>query len=81
MNTSNAFGYFVGALMAPALLRRFGAGSVLVFGSLFASVFMAMSGFFTDSVWLLSQRALAGVASALVFVCGGVLAARLGATD
>lgn len=81
MNTSNAFGYFVGALMAPALLRRFGSGSVLVFGSLFASVFMAMSGFFTDSVWLLSQRALAGVASALVFVCGGVLAARLGATD
>jgi len=81
MNTSNAFGYFIGALMAPALLRRFGAGSVLVIGSLLASVFMALSGFFTDSVWLLAQRALAGIASALVFVCGGVLAARLGATD
>lgn len=52
MNTSNAFGYFIGALMAPALLRRFGAGSVLVIGSLLASVFMALSGFFTDSVWL-----------------------------
>ncbi len=81
MNTANALGYFIGALLAPALLRRFGAGAVLVVGALFASVFMAMSGFFTDSVWLLSQRAFAGVASALVFVAGGVLAARLGATD
>ena len=81
MNTSNALGYFIGALLAPMLLRRFGAGAVLVVGALFASVFMAMSGFFTDSVWLLSQRAFAGIASALVFVAGGVLAARLGATD
>lgn len=81
MNTSNALGYFIGALLAPTLLRRFGAGAVLVTGSLLASVFMLMSGFFTDSVWLLTQRAFAGIASALVFVAGGVLAARLGALD
>ena len=29
MNTSNALGYFIGALLAPMLLRRFGAGAVL----------------------------------------------------
>ncbi len=49
MNTSNAAGYLIGALLTPLLLRRASAGT--------------------------------GVASALVFITGGVLAARLGATQ
>jgi len=81
MNTSNALGYFVGALMTPLLMRRFNAASVMVTGALLASLFMALSGFFTDSVMLLVQRWLAGVASAWVFITGGVLAARLGTLD
>jgi MFS family permease len=40
---------------------------------------MGLSGFFTDTTFLLAQRLLAGVASALVFIAGGLLAARLGA--
>mgnify|MGYP001005845753 CR=1 FL=1 len=79
MNTANAFGYFVGALCTPALMRRRDAASVLLMGAVLATVFMAASGFFVDSTMLLIQRALAGAASALVFVCGGVLAARLAA--
>ena len=79
MNTSNALGYFVGALMTPWLMRRFNAASVLVIGALLASLFMGLSGFFTDSTMLLVQRWLAGVASAWVFITGGILAARLGA--
>jgi predicted MFS family arabinose efflux permease len=42
---------------------------------------MALSGFFTDAAPLLWQRGLAGVASALVFIAGGLLAARLGARE
>ncbi len=81
MNTSNAAGYFIGALLTPLLLRRWSPGSVMLWGALAASVLMAVSGFFTDtSVWLL-QRLAAGVASALVFITGGLLAARLGAAD
>ena len=79
MNTSNALGYFVGALMTPWLMRAFNAASVMVIGALLASLFMGLSGFFTDSTMLLLQRWLAGVASAWVFITGGVLAARLGA--
>ena len=79
MNTFNAVGYLLGALVTPWLLRRFPPASVLVLGSLLASVFMAGSGFFTDAPSLLVQRLLAGVASALVFIAGGLLAARLGA--
>ena len=81
MNTSNALGYFVGALMTPWLMRKFNAASVMVIGALLASLFMGLSGFFTDSTMLLVQRWLAGVASAWVFITGGVLATRLGAID
>jgi MFS family permease len=79
MNTLNAVGYLLGALVTPWLLRRFRPASLLVLGSLLASIFMAGSGFVTDAPSLLAQRLLAGVASALVFIAGGLLAARLGA--
>ena len=79
MNTLNALGYLLGALATPWLLKRLSSVTLLVFGSLLASVFMAGSGFFTDTPSLLVQRLLAGVASALVFIAGGLLAARLGA--
>lgn len=79
MNTANALGYFVGALMTPKLLARWGASTVLVVGAFLSSIFMALSGFFIETDPLLLQRFLAGVASALVFIAGGLLAARLGA--
>ena len=79
MNTANALGYFLGALLTPWLLHRVGPSTLLWAGSLLASVFMALSGFFTTTEPLLVQRLLAGVASALVFIAGGLLAARLGA--
>lgn len=79
MNTANALGYLLGALATPALLRRFGPLQVLVGGSVLASVFMGLTGFFTDATPLLAQRVLAGMASALLFIAGGLLAARLGA--
>ena len=78
MNTANAMGYLLGALATPMLLRRWGTTAVLLAGSVLASVFMAASGFFTDATMLLLQRLLAGVASAFVFVAGGLLAAQLG---
>ena len=79
MNTFNAAGYLVGALLTPVVLRRLGAVRVLIGGAFAATVFMAMTGFLTDTAALLFQRFLAGVASAAVFVSGGLLAARLGA--
>jgi predicted MFS family arabinose efflux permease len=79
MNTANAAGYLFGALMTPALMRRFGPVPLLVGGAVWASLFMVASGFFTSAPALLLQRLLAGLASAWVFVAGGLLAARLGA--
>ena len=78
MNTFNALGYLVGALITPRILSRWGAVRVLIGGALLASLLMAATGFFSDTSILLIQRLLAGIASAAVFVSGGLLAARLG---
>lgn len=77
MNTANALGYLIGAIATPLSLRRFGPNRIFIIGAIFASVFMAASGFFTAAVPLLLQRLLAGIASAFVFIAGGLLAARL----
>lgn len=81
MNTANAIGYFVGALTTPQLMRRFGPSRLLWASAMLSTLFMALSGFFVEALPLLAQRLLAGVASAWVFVAGGLLAARLGARD
>jgi len=77
MNTANAVGYLLGALFSPMLLRRVGVSRLLLAGSAYASLFMGLSGFFTDAVPLLLQRVLAGVASAFLLIAGSLLAARL----
>jgi len=81
MNTANALGYFLGALLTPRLLKQFGPSVLLWSAALLCSAFMVLSGFFTATEPLLLQRLLAGVASAVLFVTGGLLAARLGARD
>jgi predicted MFS family arabinose efflux permease len=79
MNTVNALGYLMGALSLPMLLKRFNVVHILLVGSALASLFMALTGFFTKAEPLLMQRLLAGIASAWVFVSGGLLAAQIGA--
>ncbi len=81
MNTANAMGYLLGALAMPQLLHRFGPAPLVLGGAVLASAFMGLSGFFTGAAPLLLQRLLAGIASALVFSAGGLLAARLAASE
>jgi len=78
MNTGNALGYLLGALMTPALMRRYGAHAALAGGAVLASLFMLLSGFVLEAGVLIGQRILAGIASAFIFISGGLLAARLG---
>jgi predicted MFS family arabinose efflux permease len=79
MNTANALGYLLGALLTPPLMHRYGPSRLLIAGSALASLFMGLSGFFIAAAPLLAQRLLAGVASAFLFTAGGLMAARLGA--
>ena len=55
MNTANALGYFIGAVLTPWLLKRIGASTLLWSGAFLASLFMALSGFFTATEPLLVQ--------------------------
>lgn len=82
MNTVNAAGYLLGALAMPALLRRIGATRALLGGSLAAALLLAAHGLARGAAaadaWLYALRGATGVASAMVFVAGGLMAARLG---
>ena len=78
MNTLNALGYLVGALLVPRLLRQRSARQLLLAGSGSTAVLLAGHGLVLADAALLGLRLLSGAASALTFVCGGLLAARLG---
>ncbi|QAU35097.1 YbfB/YjiJ family MFS transporter [Janthinobacterium sp. 17J80-10] len=79
MNTANAFGYMLGALATPWLMRRVSPQRLLLAGAILTGLFMLVSGLVTATSVLLSQRILAGISSAFIFIAGGILAARLGA--
>ncbi|MDY7577415.1 YbfB/YjiJ family MFS transporter [Herbaspirillum sp. RTI4] len=77
MNTGNALGYLIGALLTPWLLRRQGVHRVLLAGAIFSALFMLGSGLTASTTTLLILRILAGAASALLFIAGGLLATRM----
>lgn len=77
MNTANAAGYLVGALLLPRLLARLDARMVLLAGGFGAVPLLALHGLARADELLYALRFLAGVSSAASFVAGGVLAARL----
>ncbi len=77
MNTANAAGYLLGALLLPRTLARVDARQVLLVGSAGTALMLAVHGLVLGRDALLLLRALAGMASAAAFVSGGLLAARL----
>jgi predicted MFS family arabinose efflux permease len=78
MNTVNAAGYLIGALMAPRWLANHDARRVFLAGMAAAAVLLALHGLAAGDATLLALRAATGIASAATFVGGGLLAARLG---
>jgi predicted MFS family arabinose efflux permease len=77
MNTANAAGYLIGALLAPRWLAAHDPRRVLLAGSVASAVLLAAHGAVLDDATLFALRLLTGVASAASFVSGGLLAARL----
>ncbi len=79
MNTGNALGYLLGALVTPLLMRRFRAHRVLIAGAFATALLSFLPGLTTDTMWQLLLRVVTGVSSALIFVSGGLLVSRLAA--
>lgn len=79
MNTGNALGYLLGALVTPLLMRRYQAHRVLIAGAFGTALLTFIPGFVTDTAAQLALRVITGIASAFVFVAGGLLVSRLAA--
>ncbi|MBX3636772.1 MAG: YbfB/YjiJ family MFS transporter [Rubrivivax sp.] len=77
MNTANAAGYLVGALLLPALLRRIDARTLMLAGGFASALLLVAHAAVRSDIALLLLRSATGVASAAAFATGGLLAARL----
>jgi predicted MFS family arabinose efflux permease len=78
MNTVNAAGYLIGALLMPRALARLDARRVLLGGAVLTALVLAGHALARSDAVFYPLRLLAGVGSAATFVSGGLLAARLG---
>lgn len=77
MNTANAAGYLLGALLVPVCLRHFDPRRMMLAGGAASGLLLAAHAAMRTDEALYALRALTGLSSAATFVGGGVLAARL----
>src|SRR5271165_4860958 len=77
MNTVNAAGYLVGALIASRFVKRFGLSAAVRWGTMASVVSLALCAMTGNFVILSFARLLVGVAAAIGFVAGGALAATI----
>ena len=77
MNTANALGYMLGALMSAAIGKRFGLARTFWVSMILVSLSMLLTGVFSSFPLLLSFRLLAGFAGATTFIVGATLASQL----
>ena len=78
MNMANALGYLVGTVLSLHLASRIDARRSFALGMLVTALTLIASGLVRSFEALIALRALSGLTSALVFVSGTTLAARIG---
>jgi predicted MFS family arabinose efflux permease len=76
MNTINAAGYLLGALLASRFIRHFGLSAAVRWGTVASIVALALCALSANFVVLSFARLLVGVGAAVGFVASGALAAR-----
>ena len=81
MGTANAAGYLAGALITPRLIAAAGARGVCLVGMFVSGALLMGHGLAAEVGTLYALRAASGLASAAVFVSGGLMAARLSLRD
>lgn len=81
INTTNAIGYLIGALLALTLISRLGPMRLFNWGMVLTATALVLSATSRD-FWVLNfWRLLAGIGGAPVFIAGGVLASAIFAED
>ncbi|WP_327107472.1 YbfB/YjiJ family MFS transporter [Nonomuraea glycinis] len=79
MSTANGLGYLLGALVTAAVVRRWGTAAAFRIGMVLTAVSLAATAASDAYLPLLTARAAAGAAGAVVFIVGGVIASRVAA--
>lgn len=77
MNTMNAAGYLIGAMIASRAIRQFGSSGVVRGGTLAALASLAACALSANFTVLSLARLVAGIGAAAAFVAGGALATRI----
>lgn len=81
MNSANGAGYLVGALLATYIIARITPRRAFIASALITSFSLIASGG-TDAYWaLVFLRMIGGVATAVLFIAGGVLGAQLASVN
>lgn len=81
INTANAIGYLLGAVLALRVISRVPAPRLFAVGLIVTTLALLASGL-TQDFWLLTAlRVIAGLAGAPAFIAGGVMASSLFAAD
>ena len=78
MNTVNAAGYLIGALVAAGLSKRYGLFAVVRIGTAACVISLLVCGITADFTLLSIARFVTGWGAAVAFVTGGALAATIG---
>ena len=77
LSTANAVGYLLGGLLCARYAPRFGNRRLFSFGMVVTVLALVGSGLVEGYVGQLVLRATAGASSAMIFICGAVLASNL----
>src|SRR5579863_710155 len=81
MNSANAIGYLMGALVANSIIGRRSPRFAFIAATGITAVTLIASAGTGDYSILLALRLAGGIASAVLFIAGGVLGAQLASAD
>lgn len=77
LNTANALGYLLGAVLARLLVARTGNRALFGAGMVVTALALLATGFTHDIGLLSAARVVSGIGGAMVFVCGGALSGNV----
>lgn len=77
INTANALGYIIGAMLTLLIVQRIPAARIFQWGMGLTVVFLIATAFTHDYSLLTLWRLLTGIGGAMAFIAGGALAAAL----
>ena len=77
LNTANAIGYLIGAIVTRLAIRHTGNRRLFIGGVLLTALCVLATGFTRDIFWLGFWRMASGVTGAATFISGGALSANV----